>query len=147
MTPQMISYIVWAALILAFGVLEGVTVQLVSIWFVLGSIAGLIAAVCGAPVIVQVFVCIGVSVAALVVTRPMVKKKLTPQVQSTNADRCIGRDAVVTQEINNLADAGTVKADGKLWTARSSNGDIIPAAEVVTVERIEGVKLIVSRKQ
>ncbi len=147
MTPQMISYIIWAALILAFGVLEGVTVQLVSIWFVLGSIAGLIAAVCGAPVIVQVLVCIGVSVAALVITRPLVKKKLTTKVQSTNADRCIGTDAVVTQEINNLADAGTVKADGKLWTARSSNGDIIPAAEVVTVERIEGVKLIVNRKQ
>lgn len=147
MTSQTIAYVVWAALILAFGVMEGVTVQLVSIWFVLGSVAGLIAAVSGAPVVAQVLICIGVSVISLVATRPLVKKRLTATRQSTNADRCIGNDAVVVEDINNLDAAGTVKADGKLWSARSSGGDIIPVDSIVTVERIDGVKLIVSLKE
>ncbi|MDD6604193.1 MAG: NfeD family protein [Eubacteriales bacterium] len=147
MTSQTIAYVVWAALILAFGVMEGVTVQLVSIWFVLGSVAGLIAAISGAPVVAQVLICIGVSVISLVATRPLVKKRLTATRQSTNADRCIGNDAVVVEDINNLDAVGTVKADGKLWSARSSGGDIIPADSIVTVERIDGVKLIVSLKE
>lgn len=147
MTSQTLAYVVWAGLIVFFGIMEGATVQLVSIWFVLGSIAGLIAAICGAPVIAQVLICIGVSIVSLVATRPLVKKRLTATMQSTNADRCIGADAVVVEDIDNLDAAGAVKVDGKVWTARSQSGDHISAGTVVTVQRIDGVKLIVSAKE
>lgn len=139
-------YIVWAVAILVFTIAEGITAQLVSIWFVFGSIASLIATFCGATIPVQIIVFIAVSVVALLLTRPIVKKKLTPRIESTNADRCIGQDAVVTEEINNLNSTGQVKTDGKMWTARSSNGDIIPKDTIVTVEKIDGVKLIVKTK-
>ena len=33
--------------------------------------------------------------------------------------------------------------DGKTWTARSEDGNIIPAGEQVEVVRMEGVKLFV----
>ena len=46
--------IVWIAAMVVFGVVEAVTVGLVSIWFVLGSAAGLIAAICEAPIWLQV---------------------------------------------------------------------------------------------
>ncbi|MBR7073208.1 MAG: NfeD family protein, partial [Eubacterium sp.] len=36
--------------------------------------------------------------------------------------------------------------DGKVWTARSSDKSIIPKDSIVTVEKIDGVKLIVSAK-
>ena len=39
------STIIWIAAIVIFGVVEAATVGLVSIWFVIGSAAGLIAAV------------------------------------------------------------------------------------------------------
>jgi len=136
-------YIIWAVAILAFGILEGMTAQLVSVWFVLGSVAGLIAALCGAPVYLQVILCVAVSVLTLLATRPIVRKKLATAVEKTNADRCIGQSAVVTEEINNLLPSGQVKADGKVWTARSSDGSVIPQGTVVTVEKIDGVKLIV----
>jgi membrane protein implicated in regulation of membrane protease activity len=112
-------YIIWAVAIVAFGVLEGMTAQLVSIWFVFGSITGLIAAICGAPIILQVIIFVLVTIITLIATRPIVKKKLNTKVQPTNADRCIGQDGVVIEEINNLAPSGQVKADGKIWTARS----------------------------
>lgn len=137
-------YVVWAALIVAFCVLEGITAQLVSIWFVIGAIAALIAQLCGASLIIQIVVFIAVSIVALLVTRPIVKKKLNTKTEKTNADRCIGMQGVVTEVIDNLAPTGQVKVDGKIWTARSSTGENIPEGTVVTVEKIDGVKLIVN---
>jgi membrane protein implicated in regulation of membrane protease activity len=143
---QTTMYIIWAIAIVAFGVLEGITAQLVSIWFVIGSVASLISALLGASFPVQIIVFIAVSALALIATRPIVKKKLNTKVQPTNADRCIGQDGVVIEEINNLVPSGQVKVDGKVWTARSSNKEIIPKGDVVTVEKIDGVKLVVSNK-
>ena len=136
-------YIVWAALIVAFGVLEGITAQLVSIWFVIGAIAALIAQLLGATLVIQIVVFIAVSIVALLITRPLVRKKLNTKAEKTNADRCIGQEAVVIEAIDNLAPSGQVKTDGKIWTARSATGEIIPKGTVVTVEKIDGVKLIV----
>ena len=41
--------VIWIAAIVVFGIVEAVTVGLVSIWFVLGAVAGLLAAVLGEP--------------------------------------------------------------------------------------------------
>ena len=142
---QATVYILWAAAIVVFGILEAVTVQLVSIWFVFGAVAALIASLCGANFITQVLIFVGVTVLTLLITRPIVKKHLKPKVQSTNADRCIGESAVVTQRIDNLASLGQVKVGGSVWSARSLGGEVIEAGEIVKVERIEGVKLIVSK--
>ena len=136
-------YIVWAVAIVVFGVLEGMTAQLVSIWFVLGAIAALIAAICSATLPVQIIIFVAVTIITLIATRPIVRKKINFNAEKTNADRCIGESAVVTEEINNLEAKGQVKADGKIWTARSSDGRIIPPDTIVTVEKIDGVKLIV----
>ena len=40
---------------------EGMTAQLVSIWFVVGGVAALIASVCSAPIWLQVVLFIGVT--------------------------------------------------------------------------------------
>ena len=139
-------YILWAVAIVAFGFLEGITAQLVSIWFVLGSIGALITAFAGGDIKLQLIVFVAVSVLTLIATRPIIKKRLNSKVEKTNADRCIGQEAVVIEEINNLLPTGLVKADGKVWTARSSDKSIIPMDSIVTVEKIDGVKLIVSAK-
>ena len=55
-------------------------------------------------------------------------------------------DAVVVEEIDNIKSTGEVKIDGKIWTARSSDNEIIPPNSIVVVEKIEGVKLIVNKK-
>ncbi len=44
------STAIWIAAIIIFGVVEAVTAGLTSIWFVLGSMAGLVAAVCNGPI-------------------------------------------------------------------------------------------------
>lgn len=144
--PDNVMYIVWAAAIVGFGILEGITVQLVSIWFLAGAVAGLISAFCGAPIYLQVIIWLAVSVVSLLATRPLVKKKINTQMQPTNSDRNIGRDATVIETIDNLKAKGQVKVDGQIWTARSENDQIIPQGTIVVVKRIDGVKLIVETK-
>ena len=62
----------------------------------------------------------------------------------TNADSLIGRTAVATKEINNLAQTGEVDIADISWTARSGDDlKIIPAGSKVKICAIEGVKLIV----
>lgn len=139
-------YIIWSVLIVAFAIFEGVTPQLVSIWFMFGSIAGLIAAFCNVPIIGQIIIFIAVSVIALIATRPLVKKHLNTKVEKTNLDRCVGLDAIVIESIDNLKACGQVKVDGKVWTARSSDQSVIEKDAIVKVDKIDGVKLIVSVK-
>lgn len=143
--PDIPMYIIWAIAIVVFGFIEGITAQLVSIWFVLGSIGGLIAAFAGLSTPFQLLIFVAVTIITLIATRPIVKKQLDTKKQKLNADRCIGQNAVVSDEINNLEGRGAVKVDGKEWTARSSTQEIIKQGETVTVEKIEGVKLIVKR--
>ena len=135
----------WAVAIVVFGILEAITAQLVSIWFVIGSVGALIAAVCKAPIWIQIVIFIVISVLALLLTKPLVKKYIKPKMQKTNADRCIGSEGIVLEEINNLAATGQVKVNGNVWTARASNGEVIPVDTVVIIDKIEGVKLLVTK--
>ena len=57
--------------------------------------------------------------------------------------RVLGSRAKVTETIDNDNSTGAVYVDGKTWTARSAEGDVIPAGEQVEVASIEGVKLLV----
>ena len=57
--------------------------------------------------------------------------------------RVIGCPARVTEEIDNEAGTGAVYVEGKTWTARSSDGRVLPIGTRVIAERMEGVKLYV----
>lgn len=135
---------VWLALLVLFIITEVATVQLTTVWFAGGALIAMLLAAFGVKSItLQVIVFLAVSVILLIATRPLVKKHINKKSQPTNADRNIGQQAVVTEEINNLEGRGAAKINGTEWTARSENGDIIPAGTTVTVTKIDGVKLIV----
>ena len=146
MIPPSGTIAFWVVALVVFLIVEAVTAGLVSIWFVFGSLVALICAALGAAVWLQIFWFVIVSVATLVLTRPLVKRYVDSRSVATNADRSIGRAAVVTERIDNLAGAGAVKLDGVVWTARSTDDAVaIETGERVTVRAIEGVKLIVER--
>ena len=122
---------IWIAAIIIFGVAEAATAGLTSIWFVLGSVAGLIAAV---------------SIAALAFTRPLVAKLMKKDIKPTNADRVLNNVGRVTERIDNALPSGAVYIDGKTWTARSADGEVIEPDAAVRILRMEGVKLIVQKE-
>ena len=146
MIPPSGTIAFWVVALVVFLIVEAVTAGLVSIWFVFGSLVALICAALGAAVWLQIFWFVIVSVATLFLTRPLVKRYVDSRSVATNADRSIGRAAVVTERIDNLAATGAVKLDGVVWTARSTDDAVaIETGERVTVRAIEGVKLIVER--
>ena len=135
---------IWVALLAAFVIIEASTAQLLTIWFAVGSLAALITTFITDNIVIQVIVFVVVSAIALAVTRPLVKKMTQAKKQPTNADMYIGKEAVVTEDINNLEAKGLVKVGGSIWTARTEvDNYTIPAGSHVTVIKIEGVKLIV----
>lgn len=137
---------IWIAAIIIFGVAEAATAGLTSIWFVLGGVAGLIAAVCGGPVWLQVGLFFAVSIAALAFTRPLVVKLMKKDIKPTNADRVLNNVGRVTERIDNALASGAVYIDGKTWTARSADGEVIEPDAAVRILRMEGVKLIVQKE-
>ena len=72
------------------------------------------------------------------------RKYVVPRITATNADSVIGKTAIVTESVDNIAAQGAVKVGGVVWTARSSTERPIPAGTQVRVDRIEGVKLYVT---
>ncbi len=139
----------WLGAIVLFGVAEVLTEGMVSIWFVAGSLAALIACMSGwslgglTPEATQVLVFAVVSALALAVTRPLVRRFMSRPHIPTNSDRVLGMTAKVTEAVDNQRASGAVYVDGKTWTARSADGSVIPAGTQVKVQKIEGVKLLV----
>ena len=138
--------IFWLLLMVVFAAAEAVTVGLTSIWFTAGSLAALVAALLGGALWIQITLFLAVSLLCLVAVRPLAKKHLNNRVEPTNADRVIGAEAQVTQDIDNIHGKGTVIIRGMTWSARSEDGKTIPAGTLVRVLRIEGVKVFVEPK-
>ena len=138
-----IMVIIWLSVMVFFILLEVITTQLVSVWFAAAALVTLVVALFGVVEWVQFVVFVVVTVLMIIFTRPLVKRAMKGMKTRTNADRIIGMTAIVIQEINNTKAEGQVQVSGQIWTARSQDGEVIPTETIVTVQAIEGVKLIV----
>ena len=137
--------ILWVVLMVVFLVVEAACpIHLVSIWFAAGSLVAAIVAALGGQLWLQILLFLLVSCGLLAALWPFVKKVLNPKRTATNIDAMIGTEGYVTMAVDNLNAEGKVKLGGMEWTARSADGTKIPAGTLVKVDRIEGVKAIVS---
>ena len=137
--------ITWLGLMILFLIVEAsCPIHLVSIWFAVGSLAAMLAAVLGAEMWLQVLLFVVFSGGLLAAFWPFTRKFLNPKVTATNVDSVIGSQGLVTEAIDNLSACGHVKLGAMEWSARSASGEPIPVGTQVQVERIEGVKVFVS---
>ena len=134
---------VWGVAIVVFLVMEAATAGLVTIWFAVGALAALLSSLFGAPIWLQLVWFFVISVAAVILTRPLARKYLNSKTQATNADMYVGKECMVLETIDNVAGSGAVKVAGKVWTARSADDTVIAEGSRAEALRIEGVKLIV----
>lgn len=136
--------IVWLGLLVLFLIAEAATVTMVSVWFALGALAGLIASSLGAPLWLQILLFALISAVSLAALRPFAKKYFNNKIVKTNVDSVLGKKCYVTQDIHNVKGTGQVKLDAVPWTARSSSGEEIPKNTLVKIDRVEGVKVFVT---
>ncbi|MDO4513090.1 MAG: NfeD family protein [Lachnospiraceae bacterium] len=140
--------IFWLVCVVIFAVAEIATMGLTTIWFAIGSLVALFLALFGANVWIQVIVFILVSLVMILFTRPIAVKYFNTDRVRTNAESLIGRQAIVTQAIDNLHATGKVMVAGQEWTARSDQDDILIEEGAVTdILAINGVKLIVKERE
>lgn len=111
----------------------------------IGALLACIIALLGANITVQVIL-FAVSTALMILfLRPIVTKifkadKHTP----TNSDALVGRRGIVLKEISGKLGVGQVKVSGEIWSAISDSDKPIKPDSEVLVEKIIGVKLLVS---
>ena len=133
----------WLGLFVVLLIIEICTINLVSIWFAIGAFVSFFVSMFTENIFIQGAVFLVVSLLTLLVTKPF-KKKMKFQNVRTNLDRVVGMEGVVTEEISKF-EIGEVKVDGKRWSAKSDSS--ISVGDVVEIERIDGVKLIVKKKE
>lgn len=137
------AVVCWLLLAAIFIVAEIISLGLTTIWFAGGAFVAAIAGLAGANVVVQVVLFVVVSLALVVLTRPIAKKYLDVNTEKTNVEALVGMNAYVLEEINNVQGSGRAKVNGMEWTARSiEDSVVIPAGIQAKIVEVSGVKLI-----
>ena len=138
-------YLFWGTVFVLAVIAEFASMQLVSIWFAIGAVGAFIAVLCGMGFTGQLAVFVLVSLVLLLATRPFLKKLRVKQTPPMNADKDIGKQAVVIETIDAAHGTGRVRANGVDWIAVAESGDVIPVDTIVVICRIDGAKLIVAQ--
>ena len=133
----------WLALAILLGVAELFSLDLVLLMLAGGALVGVIVALLGLPVAVQVIAAVAASVGMLALVRPSVVRRLHTGPELTLGHAAlVGKQGVVVSEVS--ADAGQVRINGELWTARPYDETrVIPQGARVDVLQIKGATALV----
>lgn len=138
----------WLIIFVVLLIIEICTMGLTTIWFAGGALAAFIMGMIGFGTLVQVITFAAISVLLLVLTRPIAVRYFNKERQKTNAESLIGQQALVMEEIDTLHAAGRVEVNGQEWSAKTDDPEgVIRKHMVVTIEGIQGVKLIVRERE
>jgi membrane protein implicated in regulation of membrane protease activity len=137
-------WVLWLVIIFVLIIAEASTINLVSIWFIASGIISLIVSFFIDSFLVQFTIFVILGLILLITTRKFLNSWLKPKSERTNLDRVIGASALVTEPISKNK-VGEVKVLGKYWSAISESRHAL--GEEVIVDAIDGVKLIVRKKE
>jgi len=138
----------WLAVMVVMLVIEIITLGLTTIWFAGGALVAFVLAMLNAPLMVQIFAFLIVSLLLLIFTRPIAVKYFNKDRIKTNVETMIGRQAIVVSEVDNLQGIGRVTVGGQEWSARTvQDGITLPVGAVVIIKEVKGVKLIVEERK
>ena len=133
----------WLMAFIILVVMEFLTMGLMTIWFAIGALTAFFASLFGVSFWIQIILFLVVSLVVLVVYRPLAVKSVNSRRTKTNVDDLVGKEAKVTEKIDNLNQTGRVVLNGMDWSARTTIGGTIDVDTIVKVVEVQGVKLIV----
>lgn len=134
---------IWLAIMIILIVIELITTDLITIWFIAGSLISLLTSLFIDNFIIQFTIFVVSSIIFLITTRPLLEKAKAKGGVKTNIDRIVGMKGIVTEEIKKNS-IGEVKVDGKLWSAYADKN--IKVGSTVIVLSIDSVKLKVKEE-
>lgn len=130
-------YMFWLVVVIFLGILEAITINLVSIWFVVSGLIALVISLITDNFIIQFGSFVVIGIILLVTTRKYLESKLVKK-EKTNLDRVVGMRGIITEEVD-MDKIGEVKVDGKKWSCVSDKP--MKVGEKVRILKIDGVKL------
>lgn len=139
------AWVGWIAIIAILLVIEMLSGELTFLMLALGGVAGVLSALLGAPLWLQIIVVAVVAAVLLLFIRPpLLKRVKRPRdPQRFNVDALIGIAGTVQQAVSGTE--GTVKlSNGQMWTARTAVARQIPAGSLVYVQTVSGATVFVT---
>lgn len=134
---------IWLAVIVVAVIVEALTEQLVSIWFVPAAVVAMVLDCVNVSPIIQGVVFFVLSVFGIFFLRRIFAKMRADRSTKTNIEAIVGEKCIVTERIDNFAGCGQAKVKGQIWSARGfEDDDVFEVGEVLHVVAIEGVKII-----
>jgi membrane protein implicated in regulation of membrane protease activity len=143
------AWVFWLILMIIFLTIEAATFNLTAVWFAGGCLAALILDLLGTSEYAQMIVMVVLSALLLLLYLLVLKPRLNhggSSISATNADRFIGRDALVIEPVDPSAGTGLIKAMGQVWSAVSEDGRPVARGILTTIVAIQGVKVIIKAK-
>lgn len=135
---------IWLIMAGIFLIAEIITVGFLIFWLSIGSLFAMITSLFTDNLVIQTAVFVISSTILIFVTKPFVKKFATNKNPiKTNVYSIIGKNGIVTQDINPIEAVGQIKISGEVWSAISQDNQTIPKDTKVRVLEIKGVKAIV----
>lgn len=133
----------WLIISIILGIVEILTVNLTTIWFVVSALVALFVSFFIDNFLIEMSIFVILGIILLITTRPLLNKLIKVKKENTNLDRVIGMIGVVTEDINKNS-IGEVKVDGKRWSAISDKE--IKKDTNVKILEVNGVKLKVEEE-
>ncbi|HEX6877335.1 MAG TPA: NfeD family protein [Nocardioidaceae bacterium] len=135
----------WLGAAIALGVAELFSLDLVLLMMSAGALAGMVVALLGLPVPIQVLVAVGVAIGMLALVRPSIVKRLHSGPELTLGHAAlVGKQGVVVDEVS--MQGGQIRVGGELWTARPyDETEVIEPGASVDIFEIRGATAYVHR--
>ena len=135
----------WLGLAIALGVAEMFSLDLILLMMATGAIAGMVVALVGFGLPVQVLAAVATAVGMLALVRPSIVKRLHSGPELTLGHAAlVGKQGIVVDEVS--VHGGQIRIGGELWTARPfDETEVIEPGAQVDIFEIKGATAYVHR--
>ncbi len=135
----------WAVLFIILIAIELATLGLTTIWFAIGALTSIIAAMFGAGIGIQIGLFLAVSILTLLLTRPLAVRYFSKNAIKTNVEEYIGKTAIISKCSTEKDAMAKASFNGEIWLACSEDGSLLEEDDKVEIVGINGIKLIVKK--
>lgn len=123
---------------------EILTTGFLIFWLSIGALIAMVVSFFVDSILVQTAVFVISSAILIFATKPFVKKFAKTKDIKTNAYSIIGKNAIVTKDIDSINGKGQIKVDSETWSALGKDDMNIEKGTEVEILKIDGVKAIVA---
>ena len=143
----MVLLVIWLIAAAALGVAEMLTTTLALGLVAIGALAGALTEVVGGPPLVQLAVFVAVSLAGIVLIRPIAVRRLQSRATfRTGTAALVGQTGYVLADVS--PHAGRIRIGGEEWSARPyDETSVIPAGSTVDILQIRGATALVHQRE